>query len=68
MAAIVCRKIGTEICEVLGLDPMKTGTITMEFRPQEVVIAVAHLYVQQDEIEPLKEVLTRYTLVPKDDG
>jgi len=68
MAAVTARSIGTEICEVLGLDPMKTGTITMEFRPHEVVIAVAHLYVQQDEAERIKEVLTRYTLVPKDDG
>jgi len=45
-----------------------TGFVNaVDLRDRDDCIAVVHLYVQDDEIEPLKEVLRKYTLVPKDE-
>ncbi len=67
MKRLFARTVGSEICGALGLDPLRVKSLTLDFQPDEVVISVVRLYVTEDQIDPISQVLRKYTLVPKGD-
>jgi len=65
--AIACNKnVGKEICEILGLDLMKTRKVNLTFEANSLVMAGAAFYVETEEYDKIKLILKRYKMVPID--
>jgi len=55
------RHAGTELCEILGLDPNKTQEIELCFRPDRLVEVTAKLLPDAEEWEQIKGVMVTVT-------
>lgn len=64
MGAIACKAVGKEICEILGLDPMKTRRVNLIFESNSLVRAGADILVETEEYDKIKPVLKRYKMIP----
>jgi hypothetical protein len=63
--AISCnKKVGAEICEILGLNPMKTRKVTLVFESNSIVMADAAIYVETEEYDKITPILKKYKMVP----
>lgn len=65
MSAVSSIGIGSEICKILKLDPLKTKNIVITFKADDVVKVHVVQYLQDTEVDPLLNALQNYQLEPK---
>lgn len=65
MATISSMPFGIKVCEVLGIDPKKTGDIIISIPTNDVILVTINQYLQDTEADKLISVLKEYDLVPK---
>lgn len=57
--------LGTAICDLFHLDPMRTGKITLVSSPEHLAKLNIERYVYEDELPDLLVLLDRYVLVER---
>lgn len=62
MTALSGVCVGKDLCEAVGLDPSKVRRIRIDATVGEATIIEVWEYLQDDELDRLKLMLTKYTL------
>lgn len=60
------RRLGTAMCEALGLDPTYVRDITLRCHVQEAALVTLTMVVPTDAGDDMAEVLSEFHLVEKD--
>ena len=55
------RRAGTEVCEILGLDPNKTAELSIHFYADKAVQIDALIYPDVEDWERIKDVMITVT-------
>lgn len=57
-------KMNIEICNALGLNPMKVGGVTISLLPQRAALVTVEHILTNEEVEGVSKIVKRYALGP----
>ena len=69
MALIASKgsELGSQLCEVMGLDPKRVHSLRLVFKPDSIVVAHVVLYVRADEFNKISTIVENYELYKRKD-